>query len=232
MRLESTIRDSWYAIKALLLLSRNNIKAEDNLAPDGEAGQALISNGPNAPPSWQSITAIASTAWSAITGKPTSLAGYGILDAYTKPQVDNIAATKANVAHTHDAADIISGTVATARLGSGAAGPTTFLRGDQTWGAPTAVVAISSATVAITDGDSARRVTITDAAVVPASKIILTVKRPDTTDATDPGIVYVPTVVRVGTGDFDVLLMALGLSGDDPTGIVPSETITLYYQVA
>lgn len=35
--------------------------------------------------------------------------------------------------HTHSAADITSGTVATARLGSGAASSATFLRGDQQW---------------------------------------------------------------------------------------------------
>lgn len=38
--------------------------------------------------------------------------------------------------HTHAASDIASGTVATARLGSGTANETTFLRGDQTWATP------------------------------------------------------------------------------------------------
>lgn len=40
---------------------------------------------------------------------------------------------KAATSHTHAAADISSGTVATARLGSGTASASTFLRGDQTW---------------------------------------------------------------------------------------------------
>ena len=39
----------------------------------------------------------------------------------------------ASASHTHAAGDITSGTLATARLGSGTANAATFLRGDQTW---------------------------------------------------------------------------------------------------
>jgi hypothetical protein len=39
----------------------------------------------------------------------------------------------ATVSHGHSALDITSGTIATARLGSGSATSTTFLAGDQTW---------------------------------------------------------------------------------------------------
>lgn len=42
----------------------------------------------------------------------------------------------AAASHTHGAADLASGTVATDRLGSGTANSSTFLRGDQTWATP------------------------------------------------------------------------------------------------
>ena len=43
------------------------------------------------------------------------------------------ATTYALISHTHAAADIVSGVIATARLGSGTANSTTYLAGDQTW---------------------------------------------------------------------------------------------------
>ena len=52
------------------------------------------------------------------------------------PDVTAVLSGKSNVGHTHDGSEIITGTVATARLGSGAANATTFLRGDQTWAVP------------------------------------------------------------------------------------------------
>lgn len=50
-------------------------------------------------------------------------------------------AAPAPAAHAHGAADVTSGTVATARLGSGTASATTFLRGDQAYADPTLLAA-------------------------------------------------------------------------------------------
>jgi hypothetical protein len=68
----------------------------------------------------------ATFAWSALafadlSSPPTTLAGYGITDAYTKVAAD---ARYAPIVHTHAAADIISGALALARGGTGLDGST------------------------------------------------------------------------------------------------------------
>lgn len=55
---------------------------------------------------------------------------------YTESEVDALVAGKADTSHTHAASAITSGTVAAARLGSGTANSTTFLRGDGQWATP------------------------------------------------------------------------------------------------
>lgn len=77
----------------------------------------------------------------------SNLTGHGHVRAditdfsHTHPQGDitNLVtdlSNKSAVGHTHPATDIASGVIATARLGSGVADATTFLRGDQTYAVP------------------------------------------------------------------------------------------------
>ena len=69
--------------------------------------------------------------------------------------------------HVHSGADITSGTVATARLGTGAANATTFLRGDQTWAAaggsetlPASIIDAKGDVIVGTAADTAARLAV------------------------------------------------------------------------
>lgn len=66
-----------------------------------------------------------------------------------------LASTFAAAAHNHAASEITSGTVATARLGSGTANSGSWLRGDQAWSSALPVtigIAVGDETTAITTG--------------------------------------------------------------------------------
>lgn len=103
---------------------------------------------------------------------------------------------------------------------------------DVTIAAAGASVAMSSVDIPFTDGDTLRRVTVTDAAVTAASKIIGAVRRPDSADdSADAGYLYVPNVVRVAAGAFDLLVACLDWGFGDPTENPPNETVKFVYAI-
>jgi hypothetical protein len=110
------------------------------------------------------------------------------------------------------------------------AGTAKFLREDATWNTPVATASISEVSIPFTDGDTLRRVTVTDAAITAGSKIVGSIRRADTADdSADAGYLYMANVVRVGTGAFDLLVACLDWGFGDPTENPPNETIKFQY---
>lgn len=91
---------------------------------------------------------------------------------------------------------------------------------------------VSTASIAFTDGDTWRRVTVTDANVVSTSNIVCSIRRPDSADdSADKGFMYFATVFEVANGSFDVGVACLGWGMDDTTLDPPNETVTLCYTI-
>lgn len=92
---------------------------------------------------------------------------------------------------------------------------------------------LGATAVAFTDGDTVRRVTVTDASITATDKILVSVRRPDLADdSADSGHIYIANVVLVASGSFDVVIACYDRGFDDATETPPNETIQLIWSRA
>jgi hypothetical protein len=87
------------------------------------------------------------------------------------------------------------------------------------------------ATLDFSDGDTAKRFTVTNSAVVATSRIVGSIRRPDVADSLDYGYLYLVNVVTVAAGSFDLLVAVTGLGLDDVTDQPPLGSVEFHYQV-
>lgn len=89
----------------------------------------------------------------------------------------------------------------------------------------------SSASLDFTDGDTAKRFTITDAMVEATSQLHVSIHRIQVADVDDYGWVFVANVLQVRSGSFDVKVVALAEDAIAAAGEFPNETVALSYLI-
>lgn len=97
----------------------------------------------------------------------------------------------------------------------------------------TDVETASTGSLVFNANDTVVRFTVADVNVTSTTNLLLSFRRANIADIDDPGWIYVGNVVSQAAGTFDVLVCAtqLGESDDSDVVLIPSETVTMIYQV-
>src|SRR3954471_10536811 len=90
---------------------------------------------------------------------------------------------------------------------------------------------VYAATLDFSDGDTLKRFTITNSAVLSTSRITGTIRRPNIADVDDPGYLYIANIVSIVAGSFDVLVAVTGAGLDDMTLSPPLGSVEFNYQI-
>lgn len=135
-------------------------------------------------------TAASTPKFPSIPGSSVVLAAIYVPSGITAVTANHITDKRQFVSHVHPASEVGSGTIATARLGSGSATSTTFLRGDQTWASLTAGAAY------VNHGNTGATETI-DVTAGPVHRIVLDASCTLTFTSPSSGVAWAFTLIIV-----------------------------------